>query len=105
MASPHEQVDPYQKGDTLAVCHVGGNVSTATFDSVDPTGSTAILIFKMAGERKVRVTDTKTMRKGEFTSKMMRAWFLDPGTIDRIVATHRVEEAMRKAKLAKERGR
>lgn len=76
-------------GDALVVHHDWGHRMDATLGSVSSKGVHAMISFGIAGERKVRLTETPSGKPaiGRFYGPRMEPWFLDTATVERLIAT------------------
>lgn len=78
-------VQPIRPGDTITVSHEWGHKTEATYIGRDKFW--ADIRFGISGTYRVRVGDpTRQFQRGKFRTKKMRLWFIDTGTLERIMA-------------------
>lgn len=73
----------------VLVHHDWGHKMDATLGEVSPKGSYAMLRFGLAGERKVKLTQTPSNKPppGRFYGPEMALWFIDTATVEQLIAT------------------
>ena len=77
---------PIKIGDKIQVTHEWGHRMEATYLGKDKFW--AELRFGIAGVRRVRVgPETRKFSPGKFRSSKMKLWFVDTGTLERILAS------------------